>query len=125
MVELRQQIARETLPAEQGIPFSEQIMNEELPVHFRVPAHLPAYDGSTDRTEHIRKFENAALLHRYTDSIKYRIFLTTLTNSVQQWFDQLPVGSVRSFAEFSSLFQHQFASSKKYRKSTISLFGIK
>ncbi|KAL0288365.1 UNVERIFIED_CONTAM: hypothetical protein Sangu_2660700 [Sesamum angustifolium] len=27
--------------------------------------------------------------------------------------------------EFSSLFQHQFASSKKYKKSTISLFGIK
>ncbi|KAL0448593.1 UNVERIFIED_CONTAM: hypothetical protein Slati_1415700 [Sesamum latifolium] len=37
----------------------------------------------------------------------------------------LPAESVRSFARFSSLFQHQFSSSKKYQKSIISLFGIK
>ncbi|KAL0405136.1 UNVERIFIED_CONTAM: hypothetical protein Slati_3827500 [Sesamum latifolium] len=80
--------------AERNIPFSEYIMAEELLVHFRAPSHLPAYNGTIDPAEHIRKFKNAALLHR-------------------------------SFAEFRCLFQHQFASSKKYRKSAISLFGIK
>ncbi|KAL0453853.1 UNVERIFIED_CONTAM: hypothetical protein Slati_1363400 [Sesamum latifolium] len=125
MVELRQQVAKETLPAEQGISFSEHIMIEEFLAHFRAPLHLSAYDGTTDPIEHIRKFENAALLHKYTDSIKCRIFLTTLMNSAQQWFDQLSAGSVKSFAEFSFLFQHQFASSKKYRKSVISFFRIK
>ncbi|KAL0444520.1 UNVERIFIED_CONTAM: hypothetical protein Slati_2174700 [Sesamum latifolium] len=125
MVELHQQVAKETLPAERAIPFSEHIMIEEFPAHFRAPSHLPAYDGTTDSAGHIRKFDNAALLHMYTDSNKCCVILTTLTSSAQQWFDQLPVGSVKSFAEFSSLFQHQFASSKKYRKSTISLFGIK
>ncbi|KAL0406265.1 UNVERIFIED_CONTAM: hypothetical protein Slati_3940400 [Sesamum latifolium] len=125
MVELRQQVTRETLPTERCAPFSEQIMIEELPVHFRAPAHLPVYDGSTDPAEHIHKIENAALLHRYIDSIKCRIFLSTLTSSAQQWFDQLLGGSVRSFAEFNSLFQHQFASSRTYKKSTINLFGIK
>ncbi|KAL0402437.1 UNVERIFIED_CONTAM: hypothetical protein Slati_4273600 [Sesamum latifolium] len=125
MVELRQQVAKETLPTERGIPLSKHIMMEELPAHFRAPSHLPAYDGTTDPAEHIRKFENAILLHRYTDSIKYRVFLTTLTNSTQQWLDQLPAGLVRSFTEFRSLFQHQFASSKKYQKSVISLFGVK
>ncbi|KAL0447515.1 UNVERIFIED_CONTAM: hypothetical protein Slati_1879400 [Sesamum latifolium] len=93
MVELRQQVAKETLP--------------------------------TERAEYIRKFENAALLHRYTDGIKCRVFLTALTNSAQQWFNQLPAESVRSFTEFSSLFQHQFASNKKYQKSVISLFGVR
>ncbi|KAL0405201.1 UNVERIFIED_CONTAM: hypothetical protein Slati_3834000 [Sesamum latifolium] len=125
IVELRQQVANETLPTKRGIPFSEHIIMEELPAHFRAPSHLPAYDGTTDPAKHICKFENAALLHRYTDGIKYRTFLTTLTNSAQQWFDQLPAGSVRSFAEFSSLFRHQFASSKKYQKSVISLFRVK
>ncbi|KAL0395391.1 UNVERIFIED_CONTAM: hypothetical protein Slati_4505300 [Sesamum latifolium] len=79
MVELREQVTRETLFTERGVPFSEQIMIEELLIHFRAPAHLPANDGSTDLVEHIRKFENAALLNR----------------------------------------------SRKYKKSTISLFGIK
>ncbi|KAL0434577.1 UNVERIFIED_CONTAM: hypothetical protein Slati_2792000 [Sesamum latifolium] len=86
-------VAKKTLPTEHGIPFSENIMMEELPAHFRSPSHLPAYDGTTDPVEHIHKFENAALLHRYTDGIKCRVFLTTLTNSAQQWFDQLPDGS--------------------------------
>ncbi|KAL0439440.1 UNVERIFIED_CONTAM: hypothetical protein Slati_2427000 [Sesamum latifolium] len=95
VMKLHQQVTRETLPTER------------------------------DPAEHIRKFENAALLHRFTDSIKCRIFLTTLMSSAQHWFDKLPAGSVRSFAKFSSLFQHQFASSQKYRKSAISLFGIK
>ncbi|KAL0427278.1 UNVERIFIED_CONTAM: hypothetical protein Slati_2902600 [Sesamum latifolium] len=125
VMKLRQQVTRDTLPTERGVPFSEHIMAEELPAHFRAPAHLLIYDGSTDPAEHIRKFENAALLHRYTDYIKCRIFLTTLTGSAQHWFDHLPAGSVRSFAEFSSLFHHQFASGRKYRKSAISLFGIK
>ncbi|KAK4411860.1 hypothetical protein Sango_0259000 [Sesamum angolense] len=110
---------------ERGIPFNEHIMEEELPAHFRAPFHLPAYDGTTDPAEHIRMFENAALLYRYTDGVKCRVFLNTLTNSAQQWFNQLPAGSIISFAEFSSLFQHQFASSKKYQKLVISLFGIK
>ncbi|KAL0385955.1 UNVERIFIED_CONTAM: hypothetical protein Sradi_2989800 [Sesamum radiatum] len=83
------------------------------------------YNGPTDPAEHIHKFENAALLHRYTDNIKCRVFLNTLTGSAKHWFDQLPAGSIRSFAEISSLFQHQFASSRKYKKSAISLFAIK
>ncbi|KAL0405319.1 UNVERIFIED_CONTAM: hypothetical protein Slati_3845800, partial [Sesamum latifolium] len=78
IVELRPQVTKETLSTKRGVPFSEQIMTEELPIDFRTPAHSPAYEGSTDSAEHIRKFENAAMLH-----------------------------------------------SRKYKKSTISLFGIK
>ncbi|KAL0285657.1 UNVERIFIED_CONTAM: hypothetical protein Sangu_2768300 [Sesamum angustifolium] len=119
MVELRQQVTTETTLAEHGIPFSKHIMMEELSTHFRTLSHLSAYDGITDPAEHICKFENA------TEGIKCHVFLTTLTNSAQQWFGQLLVGSIRSFAKLSSLFQHQFSSSKKYQKSVISLFRIK
>ncbi|KAL0311563.1 UNVERIFIED_CONTAM: hypothetical protein Sangu_2451000 [Sesamum angustifolium] len=81
MVELRQHVTKETMPAQRGIPFSKHIMAEELPAHFRAPSHIPAYDGTTDAAEHIRKFENATLLHRYTDGIKCPVFLTTQMNS--------------------------------------------
>ncbi|KAL0415843.1 UNVERIFIED_CONTAM: hypothetical protein Slati_3416200 [Sesamum latifolium] len=53
MVELHQQVAKETLPAERGIPFSKHIITEELPANFPAPLHLPAYDSTTDPTEHI------------------------------------------------------------------------
>ncbi|KAL0420239.1 UNVERIFIED_CONTAM: hypothetical protein Slati_3046800 [Sesamum latifolium] len=40
--------------------------------------------------EHLSRFENAALLHRYTDGIKCRVFITTFARAAQQWFNQLP-----------------------------------
>ncbi|KAK4404277.1 Retrovirus-related Pol polyprotein from transposon.6 [Sesamum angolense] len=84
MVELHQQVMKETIHVERGIPFSEHIIEKELPAQFRALSHLPAYDGTTGLAEYI----------------------------------------LRSLAEFSSLFEHQFASTKKSRKSTISLFRI-
>ncbi|KAL0291125.1 UNVERIFIED_CONTAM: hypothetical protein Sradi_7033700 [Sesamum radiatum] len=93
MVELRHQVTKETMLAEHGIPFSEHIMTEELPAHFRAPSHLSAYDGNTNPVAHILKCENAALLHMYTKCIKCHVFLNTLTNSTQQWFNQLLAGS--------------------------------
>ncbi|KAL0453588.1 UNVERIFIED_CONTAM: hypothetical protein Slati_1336900 [Sesamum latifolium] len=96
---------------QQGIPFTETVMADELPLNCRTPA-IAEYDGTTDPMEHLSRFENAALLHRYTDGIKCRVFVTTFARAAQQWFNQLPVGAIGSFQEFRSLFLHQFASSR-------------
>ncbi|KAL0451770.1 UNVERIFIED_CONTAM: hypothetical protein Slati_1155100 [Sesamum latifolium] len=75
--------------------------------------------------EHLSRFENAALLHRYTEGIKCRVFVTTFAGAAQQWFNQLPVGAIGTFQEFRSLFLHQFASSRKVRKTELSLFAVR
>ncbi|KAL0413542.1 UNVERIFIED_CONTAM: hypothetical protein Sradi_1555900 [Sesamum radiatum] len=57
------------------------------------PTFLPPRvtdDGTTDPMEHLSQFENATLLHRYTDEIKCRVFVTTFAGATQQWFNQLP-----------------------------------
>ncbi|KAL0367022.1 UNVERIFIED_CONTAM: hypothetical protein Sradi_3592300 [Sesamum radiatum] len=107
----------------QGVPFTETIMADELPLNCRTPA-IAEYKGTTDPMEHLSRFENAALVHRYTDGIKCRVFVTTFAGVAQQWFNQLPVGVIGSFQEFRSLFLHQFASSRKVRKTELSLFAI-
>ncbi|KAL2237876.1 UNVERIFIED_CONTAM: hypothetical protein Sindi_0979300 [Sesamum indicum] len=56
------QVAKETMPTEHGIPYIKDIMEEDLPTHFRAPFHLPGYNSSTDPAERMRKFENAVLL---------------------------------------------------------------
>ncbi|KAL0301390.1 UNVERIFIED_CONTAM: hypothetical protein Sradi_6415800 [Sesamum radiatum] len=57
-------------PEEQtDIPFTERVMAGELPMNYRTPA-IAKYDGTTDPQEHLSRFENVALLHRYTDNIK-------------------------------------------------------
>ncbi|KAL0447351.1 UNVERIFIED_CONTAM: hypothetical protein Slati_1863000 [Sesamum latifolium] len=73
----------------QGVPFTDTVMENELPLNCRTPA-IAEYDGTTDPMEHLSRFENAALLHRYTDGIKYRVFVTTFVRAAQQWFNQLP-----------------------------------
>ncbi|KAL0411004.1 UNVERIFIED_CONTAM: hypothetical protein Slati_3690100 [Sesamum latifolium] len=99
-------------------------MADELPLNCRTPA-ITEYDGVADPMEHLSRFENAALLHRYTDGIKCRVFVTTFAGAAQQWFNQLPVGAIGSFQEFHSLFLHQFASSRKVRKTELSLFAVR
>ncbi|KAL0458399.1 UNVERIFIED_CONTAM: hypothetical protein Slati_0467100 [Sesamum latifolium] len=108
----------------QGIPFTETVMADELPMNCRTPA-IAEYDGTSDPMEHLSRFKNAALLHRYTDGIKCRVFVTTFARAAQQWFNQLPVGAIGSFQEFRSLFLHQFASSRKIRKTELSLFAVR
>ncbi|KAK6162763.1 hypothetical protein DH2020_002604 [Rehmannia glutinosa] len=85
------------------IPFKEVVMADDLPVNFRALRY--DYDGTTDPWEHLCRFENSALLHRYTDG--------------------LPNDTIGSFDEFSSAFLHQFASSRKHQKTALTLFGIK
>ncbi|KAL0378384.1 UNVERIFIED_CONTAM: hypothetical protein Sradi_3143900 [Sesamum radiatum] len=84
---------------QQGVPFSEEIMADDLPLNWKEP-NLPEYDGTTDPHEHLSYFENIALFHRYTAGVKCHIFINTITRSAQQWFSQFPSGSIRSFREF-------------------------
>ncbi|KAL0295857.1 UNVERIFIED_CONTAM: hypothetical protein Sangu_3181200 [Sesamum angustifolium] len=44
--------------------------------------------------------------------------------AAQQWFNQLLSGAIGSFQEFQSLFLHQFASSRKLKKTDLNLFAI-
>ncbi|KAL0410804.1 UNVERIFIED_CONTAM: hypothetical protein Slati_3670100 [Sesamum latifolium] len=99
-------------------------MADELPLNCRTPA-IAEYNGTTDPMEHLSRFENATLLHRYTDGIKCRVFVTMFARAAQQWFNQLPVGAIENFQEFHSLFLHQFASSRKLRKTELSLFAVR
>ncbi|XP_073152514.1 uncharacterized protein [Henckelia pumila] len=121
---LGRQVEGRPRPMQRESPFARAILDEELPVNFKKPT-LGEYDGSSDPEEHLGRFENAALLHRYSDAIKCRVFLTTLVRSAQQWFNLLQPGSIRSFNDFSSAFLHQYASSKIYLKTSLSLFNLK
>ncbi|KAL0445400.1 UNVERIFIED_CONTAM: hypothetical protein Slati_2262700 [Sesamum latifolium] len=94
-----------------SISFTEDVMAE--------------YDGTNDPQEHLSRFENASLMHRYTDGIKCRVFITTFARTAQQWFNQLPRAAIGSFQEFRSLFLHQFSGSRRHRKTELSLFSIR
>ncbi|XP_075497188.1 uncharacterized protein LOC142534150 [Primulina tabacum] len=66
-----------------------------------------------------------AMLHCYTDRIKCKVFLTTLVDSAQRWFEGLAPQSISYFKDFQKLFSHHFSSSKKYKKTAFSFFEVK
>ncbi|XP_073120886.1 uncharacterized protein [Henckelia pumila] len=121
---LRQQLGSKGSDLKKESPFALAILEEELPDSYKKPS-VGEYDGSTDPEEHMGRFENAALLHQYSDGIKCRVFLSTLVKSTQQWFNMLKPGSIRSFEDFRVAFMHKFSSSKKYQKNYLSLFVMK
>ncbi|KAK6123773.1 hypothetical protein DH2020_042483 [Rehmannia glutinosa] len=94
--ELKQRVSGKEV-VRRGIPFRASVMADELPANFRSLTN--EYDGTTNPWEHMCRFKNSALLHRYSDGVKCRVFLTTLSQSAQQWFSQLPVDSIASFGE--------------------------
>ncbi|XP_075478891.1 uncharacterized protein LOC142519747 [Primulina tabacum] len=107
-----------------GCAFSDVIIREPLPRHFK-SAKIKDYDGSSDPEEHLDRFENMAMLHCYGDQIKCKVFLTTLVDSAQRWFEGLAPQRIHCFEDFQKVFLHQFSSSKKYKKTTFSLFEVK
>ncbi|XP_075473369.1 uncharacterized protein LOC142504378 [Primulina tabacum] len=107
-----------------GCPFADIIVREPLPGNFK-SAKIKDYDGNADPEEHLARFENMAMLHCYTDRIKCKVFLTTLVDSAQRWFEGLAPQSISYFKDFQKLFSHHFSSSKKYKKTAFSFFEVK
>ncbi|XP_073300532.1 uncharacterized protein [Primulina huaijiensis] len=98
---------------------------EELEELRKKSAKIKDYDGSSDPEEHLARFENMAMLQCYGDQIKCKVFLTTLVDSAQRWFEGLVPQSINCFEDFQKVFLHQFSSSKKYKKTAFSLFEVK
>ncbi|XP_042410035.1 uncharacterized protein LOC121999415 [Zingiber officinale] len=114
----------ESSPERINRQFSEAILQDPLPKHY-APLAIEEYNGTTDSDDHLGKFDNAATHHQYTDGVKCRVFLTTLSGFSQRWFRRLPDESIRSFKDFRTVFLHHFASSRRYQKTSVNLFSIK
>ncbi|XP_075483778.1 uncharacterized protein LOC142523930 [Primulina tabacum] len=121
---LREQVGSRAPVPKKRIPFSLSILEEGLLPNFR-QSNVGEYDGHTDPEEQLERFENAALLHQYSDGVRCRVFLGTLVRSAQQWFNTLQPNSIQSFEDFSAAFLHRFVSSKRHQKSYLSLFVMK
>ncbi|XP_073280625.1 uncharacterized protein [Primulina huaijiensis] len=121
---LREQVGSRAPVPKRGSPFSLAILEEGLPPNFR-QSNIGEYDGHTDPEEHLGRFENAALLHQYSDGVRCRVFLGTLVKSAQQWFNTLQPNSIQSFEDFATAFLHRFASSKRHQRNYLSLFVMK
>ncbi|KAL0413087.1 UNVERIFIED_CONTAM: hypothetical protein Sradi_1510400 [Sesamum radiatum] len=93
-------------------PFSNKILTEVVDLNFRMP-DLPKYDGTKDPQEHIAAFELVMNLYGQSSAINAKLFVTTLTGKVQEWFTSLPSGGIETFEQLIQKFTFHFASKRK------------
>ncbi|KAL2539831.1 Retrotransposon gag protein [Abeliophyllum distichum] len=101
-------------------PFFLEVMAVPLPRDFK-QSKMEKYDGSSDPVDHIRSFVDLMKLQAIPDAIMCRAFPPMLRQEARDWVATLLPKSIRTFDEFSKNFAPHFASSKRVKKTTISL----
>ncbi|XP_011101731.1 uncharacterized protein LOC105179796 [Sesamum indicum] len=79
-------------------PFNNDILVQTVEPGFRVP-DLQRYDGMKDSQEHVPAFEMVINLYRQPGPIMAKLFATMLTGKAQEWFTNLPRGSIESYEQ--------------------------
>ncbi|KAL2236311.1 UNVERIFIED_CONTAM: hypothetical protein Sindi_0822800 [Sesamum indicum] len=70
---------------------------------------LPKYDGAKDPQEHLAAFDLVMNLYGQSGPINAKLFVTTLTGKAQEWFTNLPLGSIESHEQLVQKFTFHFA----------------
>ncbi|KAL2472418.1 Ribonuclease H [Abeliophyllum distichum] len=104
-------------------PFFLEIMAVPLPRDFKQPK-MEKYDGSSDPVHHLRSFVDLMRLQTTPDAIMCKAFPPTLRQEARDWVATLSPKSIRTFDEFSKNFTTHFASSKRVKKTVISLMQL-
>ncbi|KAL2236309.1 UNVERIFIED_CONTAM: hypothetical protein Sindi_0822600 [Sesamum indicum] len=86
---------------------------------------LPKFVGAKDIQEHLATFDLVMNLYGQSGPINAKLFITTLTGKAQEWFTNLPPGSIESHEQLAQKFTFYFASKRKQKRSATHLFTIR
>ncbi|XP_072064465.1 uncharacterized protein [Arachis hypogaea] len=106
-------------------PFTEEVMNFELPKRFTLPLTLTPYDGLGDPKKFLKKFRSIMIVNGASDTVLCRCFPNYLDGPALDWLCTLPAGSVSRFQQLAKLFEEHFAGSTIYLHDSDYLNTIK
>ena len=117
-------LALEDLLEQAEPPFTDDIMEVDLPAKFKMPT-MPTYDGSKDPVEHVDTFRTWMELQGVRDAIKCRAFPFTLGGPARGWYRQLKPRSISSFKDLTRFFVTQFLGGRDHKKPATHLLTIR
>ncbi|XP_025611902.1 uncharacterized protein [Arachis hypogaea] len=106
-------------------PFTEEVMNFELPKRFTLPLTLTPYDGLGDPKKFIKKFRSIMIVNGASDTVLCRCFPNYLDGPTLDWLCALPAGSISRFHQLAKQFEEHFAGSAIYLHDSDYLNTIK
>ncbi|XP_016199305.1 uncharacterized protein LOC107640281 [Arachis ipaensis] len=106
-------------------PFTEEVMNFELPKRFTLPLTLTPYDGLGDPKKFLKKFRSIMIVNGASDTVLCHCFPNYLDGPALDWLCALPAGSISRFQQLAKLFEEHFAGSVIYLHDSDYLNTIK
>ncbi|XP_057730262.1 uncharacterized protein LOC130945571 [Arachis stenosperma] len=106
-------------------PFTEEVMNFELPKRFTLPLTVTPYDELGDPRKFLKKFRSIMIVNGASDKVLCRCFPNYLDGPALDWLCALPAGSISRFHQLAKLFEEHFAGSAIYLHDSDYLNTIK
>ncbi|CAL1400208.1 unnamed protein product [Linum trigynum] len=103
-------------------PLARCILSE--PAGTNIPP-LPAYDGTGDPEDHLNGYFTKMQLYNSTDATLCKVFPSTFSGVVLDWYHQIGEGRIDCFEQFAAMFLAKFASRKRRSLTIGALFKVK
>nr|GEU88876.1 reverse transcriptase domain-containing protein [Tanacetum cinerariifolium] len=110
---------------EEEDPFTPRIHNFESSRRTRMPNNVKTYDGMGGPEDHVKKFQAAAQVERWTMPTWCHMFNSTLIGAARVWFDELHPESIDIYKDLRAAFLAYFMQQKKYVKDSVEIHNIK
>ncbi|XP_068498311.1 uncharacterized protein [Phaseolus vulgaris] len=123
--ELREAHEREcfTPPREFSTLFSQSILEAVIPNTFVGPK--VTFTGMEDPEAHLTAFHTQMMLVGGSDTVRCKLFMSTLTGMAMDWFISLPDGHITLFTQLSQLFREQYLANRAPPPVSYDLFDVK
>jgi len=112
-----------TPPRKFSTLFSQAILETAIPNIFTGPK--VTFTGIEDPEAHLTAFHTQMMLVGGSDAVRCKLFMSTLTGMVMDWFVSLPEGHITSFTQLSQLFREQYLANRAPPPVLYDLFDVK
>jgi len=112
-----------TPPREFAMPFLQAIMEAVIPPTF--VGSKATFTGVEDPEAHLTAFHTQMMLVSGSDTVRFKLFMSTLVGVAMDWLISLPDGHVTSFAQFSQLFREQYIANSAPPSVSYDLFDVR
>ncbi|XP_026379127.1 uncharacterized protein LOC113273704 [Papaver somniferum] len=106
-------------------PFARQIQLAVIPPKCNLPVFTNIFDGSICAVHHIREYSWSLLQWEENDAVLCKYFHASLTGEALQWFEGLPVGTIRSFHHLQNIFLGQYINNNMLRPGIEKVFSLR
>ena len=104
-------------------PFTHKIEGVELPQQFHQPT-FTIYNGRTDPVEHVSQFNQMMAVQSKDETLRCKVFPSSLGPMAMRWFDGLKPNSINSFKQLTQAFGSRFITSSRIPRPLDSLLSL-